>query len=105
MYMSNPAKKSSCESQIEILLQKFVSLGRISARSAELVRKQYYQFFIVIDQNQQLFSSLNPTNDRADILFSEHWQSYGSEFFVTLALFFFVFLADIDNKDGFLSHF
>ena len=71
MYMSNPAKNSSCESEMDILLQKFVSLGRISAQSAELVKKQYYQFFIVTDQNQQLFSSLDPTNDRVDTLFSE----------------------------------
>ena len=39
MYMRNPAKKSSCESQMDILLQKFVTLGKISARSAELVKK------------------------------------------------------------------
>ena len=31
MYMRNPAKKSSCESQMDILLQKFVTLGKISA--------------------------------------------------------------------------
>ena len=37
--MRNPAKKSSCESQMDILLQKFVTLGKISARSAELVKK------------------------------------------------------------------
>ena len=73
MYMKNPAKKSSCESQMNILLQKFVSLGRIPARSAELVKKQYQKFFIVIDQNQQLFSSFNPTNDRVGTLFSERW--------------------------------
>ena len=39
MYMRNPAKKSSCESQMDILLQKFVTLGKISAGSAELVKK------------------------------------------------------------------
>ena len=71
MYVRNPAKKSSCESQMDIPLQKFVSLGRISARYAELVKKQYQKFFIVIDQNQQLFSSFNPTNDRVGTLFSE----------------------------------
>ena len=43
--MKNPAKKSSCESQMDIPLQKFASLGRISARSAELVKKQYQKFF------------------------------------------------------------
>ena len=48
--MGNPAKKSSCESHMDILLKKFVSLGRISARPAELVKKQYQKFFIVIDQ-------------------------------------------------------
>ena len=64
VYVRNPAKKSSCESQMDILLQKFISLGRISARSAELVKKQYQTFFIIIDQNHQLFSSFNLTNDK-----------------------------------------
>ena len=39
LYMRNPAKKSSCEPHMNILLQKHVSLVRISARSAELVKK------------------------------------------------------------------
>ena len=45
MYLRNPAKKSSCEFQMDILLQKFVTVGKISARSAELVKKQYQKFF------------------------------------------------------------
>ena len=48
--MGNPAKNSSCESHMDILLKKFVSLGRISAQSAELVKKQYQKCFIMIDQ-------------------------------------------------------
>ena len=50
-YMRNSAKKSSCESHMDILLQKLPSLGRIFARSAELVKKQYQNSFIMIDQN------------------------------------------------------
>ena len=37
--MRNIAKKSSCESHMNVLLQKLVSLGRISARSAEFIKK------------------------------------------------------------------
>ena len=70
-YLGNPAKKSSCESHMGILLQKFVSLGRLSAQSAELVKKQYQKFSIVSDQNPQSFSSFNPTNDRVDELFQK----------------------------------
>ena len=69
--MSNLTNKSSCESQMGILLQEFLSLGRISTRYAELVKKQYQKFFTVIDQNQKLFSSFNPTNDRVDTLFQK----------------------------------
>ena len=47
------------------------TLGRISARSAELVKKQYQKFFVVVDQTQQFFSSFNPTNFRVDTAFSE----------------------------------
>ena len=60
MYMRNLAKKSSCESHMDTLLQKLVSLGRIFARSTELVKKQYQKFFIMVDQNQHLFSSFHP---------------------------------------------
>ena len=35
---------------MDILLQKLVSRGRISAQYDELVKKQYQKFFIVIDQ-------------------------------------------------------
>ena len=56
---------------MDILLQKFLSLCRISGRSAKLVKKQYQKFVIVIDQNQQLFSSFNPASDRVDTLFPE----------------------------------
>ena len=56
---------------MDILFQKFLSLCRISARSAKLVKKQYQKFVIVIDQSQQLFSSFNPTSDRIDTLFPE----------------------------------
>ena len=69
--MRNIAKKSSCESHMNVLLQKLVSLGRISARSTEFIKKQYQKFFIVIDQNQHLFSSFNPTNNVVDTLFLE----------------------------------
>ena len=69
--MRNPVKKSSFESHMDILLQKLVSLRRICPRSAELVKKQYEKFFVLIGQNQQLFSSFNPTNDRVDTLFYE----------------------------------
>ena len=48
--LRNPFKKSPCESHMDILLQKLVSLGRISAQYDELVKKQYQKFFIVIDQ-------------------------------------------------------
>ena len=71
VYLSNLTKKSSCESQMGILLQEFLSLGRISTRYAELVKKQYQKFFTVIDENQTLFSSFNPTNDRVDTLFQK----------------------------------
>ena len=69
--MSNLTNKSSWESQMGILLQEFLSLGKISTRYAELVKKQYQKFFTVIDQNQKLFSSFNPTNDRVDTLFQK----------------------------------
>ena len=71
LYMRNIAKKSSCESHMNVPVQKLVSLGRISARSTEFIKKQYQKFFIVIDQNQHLFSSFNPTNNVVDTLFSE----------------------------------
>ena len=100
VYMRNPAKKSSCESQMDILLQKFVSLGRISARSAEL-EKQYQKFFIVIDQNQQLFSSFNPTNDVVDTLFLETMGSsdeYGDLWeFVEMFLILFHGLSEVER--------
>ena len=100
VYMRNPAKKSSCESQMDILLQKFVSLGRISARSAEL-EKQYQKFFIVIDQNQQLFSSFNPTNDGVDTLFLETMGSsdeYGDLWeFVEMFLILFHGLSEVER--------
>ena len=100
VYVRNPAKKSSCESQMDILLQKFVSLGRISARSAEL-EKQYEKFFIVIDQNQQLFSSFNPTNDGVDTLFLETMGSsdeYGDLWeFVEMFLILFHGLSEVER--------
>ena len=71
LYMRNIAKKSSCESHMNVPVQKLVSLGRISARSTEFIKKQYQKFFIVIDQNQHLFSSFNQTNNVVDTLFSE----------------------------------
>ena len=100
MYIRNPAKKSSWESQMDTLLQKFVSLGRISARSAELVKKQYQKFFIVIDQNQQLFS--NPTNDRVSTLFSETMGSsdeYGNLWeFVKMFLILFHGQSEVERR-------
>ena len=71
MYMRNLAKKSSCESHMDTLLQKLASLGRISGGSAELVKKQCLNCFVLIDQKQQLFSSFDPTNNRVDTLFYE----------------------------------
>ena len=50
IHMRNLAKKSSSKSHMIILLQNLMSRGRISAPSAELVKKQYQKFFIVIDQ-------------------------------------------------------
>ena len=50
IYMRNLAKKSSSKSHMIILLQNVMSRGRTSAPSAELVKKQYQKFFIVIDQ-------------------------------------------------------
>ena len=67
----NPLYEKSCESHMNILLQKLVSLGRISARSTELIKKQYQKFFIVVDQNQHLFLSFNLTNNVVDTLFPE----------------------------------
>ena len=103
MYMRNPAKKSSYESYMDILLQKLVCLGRTSARSAELVKKQYRKFFIVVDQNQQLFSSFNPKNDRVDTFFSELMGSsdeYGNlwEFY---KMFLILFYGQSEDERGF----
>ena len=55
LYIRNPTKMISFKSHMDILLQKLVHPGRISARSAELVKKQFQKFFIVIDQSQLLF--------------------------------------------------
>ena len=70
MYMRHSAK-NSCESHIDIILWKLVSPGRISAQCAKFVKKEFQKFFIVIDQNKLLFSSLNPANDMVDTLFYE----------------------------------
>ena len=53
-----------------IILQKLVSTGRISGKSAEVVKEEYLKFFDIVDQNLQSFSSFNPSQDRVDTLFS-----------------------------------
>ena len=103
IYMRNLAKMSSCESHMDIFLQKRVSLSRISARSAELVKKQYQKFFVMVDQNQQLFSSFDPTSDRVETLFSEMMRSsdeYGdlSEF---VKIFLILFHGQSEVESGF----
>ena len=55
VYIRNSTKMSSFKSHMDILLQKLVHLGRISGRSAESVKKQFQNVFIVIDQSQLLF--------------------------------------------------
>ena len=53
-----------------IILQKLVSNGRISGKSAEVVKEEYLKFFDIVDQNLQSLSSFNPSQDRVDALFS-----------------------------------
>lgn len=78
--MSNPAKRNSCETHMGILLQKVVSLGRISAKSAELVKEEHKKFFHIVDQNQQLFSNFSFASDRIDCLFSKTMGSSSNQF-------------------------
>ena len=56
--LRNPFKKSSCQSHMDILLQKLVSLGRIFAQYDELVKRQYQKVFIAIDQINNSFQTL-----------------------------------------------
>ena len=88
-----------------ILLQEFLSLGRISTRYAELVKKQYQKFFTVIDQNQKLFSSFNPTNDRVDTLFQKRCdRQMNMEIFGNSSKFFwFCFMVNQKLKEGSVS--
>ena len=88
---------------MDILLQKFASLGRISARSTEFVKKQYQKFFIVIDQNLELFSSFNPTNDRVDTFFQKQWdgQMNMEIFGNSLKCFWFCFMVQSEVERGF----
>ena len=51
-----------------IILQKLVSTGRISGKSAEVVKEEYLKFFDIVDQNQRWFSSFNPLQDRVGTL-------------------------------------
>ena len=53
-----------------IILQKFISIGRISGKSAEVVKEEYLKFFDIVDQNLQWFSSFNPLHDKVDTPFS-----------------------------------
>ena len=39
-----------------IILQKLVSISRISGKSAEVAKEKYLKFFDIVDQNLQSFS-------------------------------------------------
>ena len=54
----------------KIILQKLVSVGKISGKSAEVVKEEYIKFFDIVDQNLQSLSSFTPSQDRVDTLFS-----------------------------------
>ena len=68
--MGNLAKRNYCQNHMVIILQKFISIGRISGKSAEVVKEEYLKFFDIVDQNLQWFSSFNPLHDKVDTLFS-----------------------------------
>lgn len=75
LYMGNHARRSSCENHIKVILQKMVSIGRISGKFAELVKKEYVKFFEVVDQNLQSFSGFDPSKERVDTFFSNLMRS------------------------------
>ena len=70
LYLGNLLKRNYYQNHVGIILQKLVSIGRISGKSAEVVKEGYFKFFDIVDQNLQLFSSFNLLQDRVDTLFS-----------------------------------
>ena len=53
-----------------IILQKLVSISRISGKSAEVAKEKYLKFFDIVDQNLQSFPSFNSSQDRVHTFFS-----------------------------------
>ena len=51
VYLGNLAKRNYYYNHMGIILQKLVSTGRISGKSAEVVKEEYLKFFDIVHQN------------------------------------------------------